>query len=101
VLDTKIDGVGRRFVLLRNPWGEYGRSYQSNIRRSDQKGPATLTPVAVEAQAESWIELTDLTTNFGAVDYGGQVAGAVRQAFMHGLDAQLQAQRAKLRPTRP
>jgi hypothetical protein len=101
VLDTKIDGVGRRFVLLRNPWGEYGRSYQSNIRRSDQKGPATLTPVAVEAQAESWIELTDLTTNFGAVDYGGQVAGAARQAFMHGLDAQLQAQRAKLRPTRP
>lgn len=89
VLDTKIDPVGRRYILVRNPWGQYGREYQTVTRSSGQKGPALLKPVANEEQAESWIELTDFSRSFGGINVGPPVHGDARQAFRTELQSRL------------
>ncbi len=83
-------------MLLRNPWGSYGRSYTTQPRAQGQQGAAHLEPVAVQEQAESWVELTDLGRNFHPLEYGGAVEAGPRQAHMQNLAANLAAQRQKM-----
>jgi hypothetical protein len=89
VLDTKMDPLGRRFILVRNPWGEYGRDYQALPRSTGDRGPATLKPVANEEKAESWIELTDFTGSFSGINVGPPVHSDNRRAFMSELQSRL------------
>lgn len=89
IMDTKIDSVGRRYLLLRNPWGVYGRTYQTQTRSKNQTGPALLTPVASEDQGEFWIELTDFTRNFRGHKASPQVHTPQRQAFTNELQSKL------------
>jgi hypothetical protein len=97
VVGAKIDPLGRRFLQLRNPWGSYGRGYVTNPRSKNDRGPATLTPVALEDQGEFWIELTDFTINFGNLGVGPAVHGSGRQALMTNLPQQLALAKARLR----
>lgn len=101
VLDTKIETTGLRFVRVRNPWGEggYGKTYhrvQVGIPAPGKQPILKMSPVET-TEAESWIELTDFTRNF-TVKFGSAVHGAARHQLMNGLDQQLQAQKANLKP---
>jgi hypothetical protein len=99
IAGTRTDPVGRKFVLLRNPWGSYGRAYQTETRTKGAAGAAPLKPVAVEAQAESWIEFTDYCRSFQKQEsVGAQAHGEARQKLFTNLDQQLQSQRAQLKP---
>ena len=89
VMDTKTDALGRRFVKVRNPWGQYGREYQTETRSSGQKGAAPLKPVANQQEAESWIELTDLSNNFTGINVGPPVNSDNRSAFTSELQGRL------------
>ena len=101
MLDTKIETTGLRFVRVRNPWGEggYGKTYhrvQVGIPAPGKQPILKMSPVET-TEAESWIELTDFTRNF-SVKFGSAVHGAARHQLMNGLDQQLQAQKANLKP---
>jgi hypothetical protein len=99
IADTKTDAVGRKYVLMRNPWASYGRSYQTDTRGKGASGAAPLIPVAVEDQAESWIEFSDYCRSFQKHEsVGAQAHGDARQKLFSNLDQQLQAQRGQLKP---
>jgi hypothetical protein len=94
VADTKVEGDHRRYILVRNPWGEYGRQYTPTPSGG-------LTPVAAKQEAESWIELADLFKNFDRFVEGAAVLASAQAKFRTNLAQQLQDQRAKLKPTPP
>ena len=48
-------------IQLRNPWGHYGREY----KEIDGK----LRPVAIEGNGVFWIDLSDFTSNFRAIEW--------------------------------
>lgn len=49
-------------IKLRNPWGHYGREYKAIEGK--------LRPVAVEGDGVFWLDLSDLTANFRAIQWG-------------------------------
>jgi hypothetical protein len=94
VADARVDADGRRFILVRNPWGEYGREYKA-------APSGALTPVAAKKQAESWIELADFFNNFDTFVEGAAVLTGAQAKFRTDLAQQLQDQRAKLKKAPP
>jgi hypothetical protein len=67
VLKTKRDSTPpyRRWILVRNPWGEYGRKYVAHPGKKD------VLKSAVQDDAEFWLELSDLTKCFVRLSDGG------------------------------
>lgn len=61
VLDTKIDGQGRRFVKMRNPWGKYSREYDF-----DQTKGGRVKQVD-KGDGMSWFELDDVSKRFNHI----------------------------------
>ena len=94
VADTKVEANGRRYILVRNPWGEYGREYKAAPLGG-------LTPVAAKQQSESWIELADFFSNFETFVEGAAVLASAQAKFRTNLAQQLKDQGAKLKKTPP
>lgn len=67
-IKPKVDGApGVRYVLVRNPWGKYGREYEE----SGEGASKTLgTKTVDQGTGESWLELSDITKRFRRVDIG-------------------------------
>lgn len=73
IVATFSENVGplatrRKMVQVRNPWGEYSRTYRPN-----ERGGLTATAAAPGADdgGKSWIELSDLTKRFETIAVGG------------------------------
>ncbi|MGZ5007644.1 MAG: C2 family cysteine protease [Methylobacter sp.] len=80
ILSTKTAINGRKFIQMRNPWGEFGRGYRKKqILSSSIKGtaidapelPITSGAIGTEiTEGTFWLELSDLTKYFSQIYHG-------------------------------
>jgi hypothetical protein len=69
VLGTKSDTTPpqRRWIKIRNPWGDTGRRYVAHPTKPD------VLKAAEQQSGEYWLELADLTKRFQSATIGGLV----------------------------
>jgi hypothetical protein len=91
VLDTIVDGNGRRYVQCFNPWGRCGRGYQ--FAQQDLHLQPSLQGVNHVLQGNTayetespifWLELADVTKRCNRLYYCTEPPGLVRRSFAHG-----------------